>query len=114
MDDLSEKLADILNDPESMSRVRQMAESLLGSENKEQPLPEDGGMMPSGDEIKTIMNVMSMLKDTKGDARTQLLSALKPHLSEPRRDKVDTAIKIMRLIEILPYLKDSGLLNFIL
>ena len=36
MDDLSEKLADILNDPESMNRVRQMAESLLGSEQQEQ------------------------------------------------------------------------------
>ncbi len=116
MDDLSEKLADILNDPESMNRVRQMAESLLGSEQQEQqpPQPEDGSMMPSGDEIKTIMSVMSMLKDTKTDARAQLLNALRPHLSEPRREKVDTAIKIMRLIEILPYIKESGLLNFML
>ena len=31
MDDLSEKLAELLNDPESMNRVRQMAENLLGN-----------------------------------------------------------------------------------
>ena len=30
MDDLSEKLTGILNDPESMERVKQMAESILG------------------------------------------------------------------------------------
>ena len=30
MDDLSSKLTELLNDPESMNRVRQMAESILG------------------------------------------------------------------------------------
>ena len=29
MDDLSSKLTELLNDPESMNRVRQMAESVL-------------------------------------------------------------------------------------
>ena len=36
MDDISEKLAGILNDPESMERVRRMAEGLLGAENSEE------------------------------------------------------------------------------
>ena len=30
MDDLSEKLAGLLNDPDTMARVKQMAENLLG------------------------------------------------------------------------------------
>ena len=34
MEDLGEKLAEILNDPESMNRVRQMAESILGGDEK--------------------------------------------------------------------------------
>ena len=34
MDDLSEKLAGILNDPETMDRVRKMAENILGEEEK--------------------------------------------------------------------------------
>ena len=76
MDDLSEKLAGILNDPESMNRVRQMAESLLGEQSEpekkeELSLPD----LMGGDEIKTIMNIMSKLKYTGIDARTQLLVA---------------------------------------
>ena len=39
MDDLSEKLTGILNDPESMERVKQMAESILGGGKAEPPAP---------------------------------------------------------------------------
>ena len=35
MDDLSAKLTELLNDPESMNRVRQMAESILGGSEAE-------------------------------------------------------------------------------
>ncbi len=113
MDDLSEKLAGLLNDPDTMNRVRQMAENLLGE--PEQPKPaspiEDiGGMLGAG-ELQTIMQIISRLKSGGNDPRTQLLTALKPHLSEPRQEKVDTAIKILKMLEILPLMKDSGLLK---
>ena len=36
MDDLSEKLAELLNDPESLDRVKAMAESLMGGEKTQQ------------------------------------------------------------------------------
>lgn len=112
MDELSEKLAGILNDPESLNRVRQMAESLLGEDTGQEKKEETSiGEVLSGNDMKTIMTVMSRLKDTGNDVRTQLLVALKPHLSEPRREKVDTAIKILKMIELLPLLKDSGILN---
>lgn len=129
MDDFSEKLAGILNDPESMERVRKMAESLLG-DNKEEPpaIPQNipqssssGGMgnilsvlgdgMPDANTLQKIMGVMGKLKAAGNDQRFALLNALRPHLSEARQDKLDAAIKILRLIDILPYLKDSGLLN---
>ncbi len=117
MDDLSEKLADILNDPESMQRVRAMAENLLGgSEQKAPPEPDlnsvlgDGGL--DGAQIAKIMGIMSRLKNTGRDSRTDLLLALKPHLSAPRREKVDTAIKLLKIIDILPLLKESGMFEF--
>lgn len=37
---------------------------------------------------------------------TDLIMALKPHLSPEHQAKADTAIKILRLFEILPLLKD--------
>lgn len=113
MDELSEKLAGLLNDPETMDRVRKMAENILGEDTENtQPSPfsEITGML-GVEELQSIMSVISKLKSSGNDPRTQLLTALKPHLSEPRREKVDTAIKILKMLEILPLMKDSGLLK---
>lgn len=111
MDDLSEKLAGILNDPESMERVRKMAENILGEQKTEPEVPPIGdiaGMLGAG-EMQSIISLISRLKSSGNDPRAQLLTALKPHLSEPRREKVDTAIKILRVLELLPLIKDTGL-----
>ncbi len=115
MDDLSEKLAGILNDPESMNRVKQMAESILGNNQPSLPATtENDGLngLLGADEMQTIIKLITKFKNSGPDPRSQLLTALKPHLSEPRREKVETAIKILKIIELLPLLKDSGILNF--
>ena len=115
MDDLNQKLAQILNDPESMNRVREMAESIL-SENegpKAQPDESVFGNIDSN-ELSRIMSIVTKLNTKNDDARTNLLAALKPHLSEPKREKVDTAIKILRLLDLLPILRESGVLGKLL
>lgn len=115
MDDISEKLAGILNDPESMERVRMMAESILGEKESSpppssSPFGDISGMLGAED-LTTIVSIISKLKSSGNDPRSQLLTALKPHLSEPRREKVDTALKIIKVLEILPLMKESGLLK---
>lgn len=60
-------------------------------------------------EIQAIMKIGNALKAPRRDDRTQLLLALKPHLSPARRERVDQAVKILRILDILPLLKDSGL-----
>lgn len=119
MDDLSSKLTELLNDPDSMNRVRQMAESILGENEPHEahlpsPVPDFGaiGDMLAGGELQAIISAISHMKNAKDDSRIQLLSALKPHLNEERRKRTDTAIKILKLLDALPYLHDSGLLNF--
>ncbi|MBR6509180.1 MAG: hypothetical protein IKT38_01055 [Clostridia bacterium] len=114
MDDLSEKLASILNNEESMNRVRQMAESILGEQKKPETQSSLGDFSSLlGDiDIASLMNIVSKFNSASSDPRAQLLTALKPHLSAPKQEKVDTAIKILRVIEILPILKESGILNF--
>lgn len=118
MDDLSSKLSELLNDPESMNRVRQMAESILGESGDEVPAPSPtpdissiGDMLGSG-ELQSIISVISKMKSAGDDSRVQLISALRPHLSEERRKRADTAIKILKLLDVLPLIKDSGLFNF--
>ena len=111
MDDLSEKLAGLLNDPESMENMKRMAESLLGGDNTSKSNNESS-LFDDVKTAQTVMNLLNQLKNSDNDSRTQLLYALKPLLSEPKREKVDTAIKILKLIEMLPLLKGTGLLNF--
>ncbi len=114
MDDLSEKLAGILNDPESMDRVKKMAESILGDDSAKQANTGLGniGETLGAEELSAIMSIIGKLKTAGNDNRAQLLSALKPHLSAPRQEKVDTAIKILKVIEILPLIKESGIIKF--
>lgn len=113
MDDLSEKLAGILNDPQSMERIRNMAKGLFSSEKAEESPPAPPSL-PDISEIGGIMSMLSRLKIGGEDDRTRLLLALRPHLGEERQKRVDTAIKILRVIDLLPALKESGLLEKLL
>ncbi len=109
MDDLNRKLAEILNDEESMNKVRSLAENLLSNSENENEKAENYGL--SVNELGTIMGIIGRLKNSKDDKRTALLSALKPNLSKEKQEKVDVAIKLLKLIEILPLLKESGILS---
>lgn len=44
--------------------------------------------------------------NSASDKNTDFIMALKPHLSPENRNKADTAIKILRLFDALPYLKE--------
>lgn len=118
MDDLSAKLTELLSDPESMNRVRQMAESILGENNEPKKeiistpdISGIGDMLASG-EIQSIISIISRMKSIGDDSRVKLIYALKPHLSEDRQKRADMAIKILKLLDALPLIKESGLLNF--
>lgn len=117
MDDLTEKISGILNDPESMKQVRQMAESLFSSKTEEVNKPNDlsallgGEGMPDPQQLELLLGLFSKLKSNNDDNTSKLLLALKPHLSGDRRERVDTAIKILKLLELLPLIKESGLIN---
>lgn len=107
MDDISEKLSALLNDPDGMNRIKSMAENLLGTK-AEQPQKN------SADDLDIDIGALTgILKKMKGsganDSRINLLLALKPNLSKEKQARVDNAIKILKLIEIAPFLKDMGL-----
>lgn len=113
MDDLNEKLAGILNDPESMEQVRRMAENLFSGSNsqKSNSTPDQSDGMPQADDLQAIMSILSKLNNSNQDERTHLIMAIKPYLSEQRQKKADTAIKLLKLLELWPLIKDSGFLK---
>lgn len=114
MDDLNEKITALLSDPSALEGIRSMAAGLLGGSEKAEPEPKPNVFpeMPDID-IGRLMSIMGRLKNNETDDRTRLLLALKPHLSEKRRERVDKAVKILKLLDMLPLLKDSGIFNFL-
>lgn len=112
MDDLSSMLSGLLNSPEGMEQLKNMAGALLG--NQDTPSVENHkaeSSLPniSPGEIAGIMKMMNALKQGPQDNRANLLLSIRPHLSEHRQKRVDDAVKMLRLIQILPMVKDLGL-----
>lgn len=60
---------------------------------------DDFNMMMKAKKIFDKMNSAS-------SKNADLINALKPHLNEQSRQKADQAIRILKLFEILPYLKE--------
>lgn len=120
MDDIASKITELLGDPEGMKRISDIASSLMSSrsqEKKEEPEPEQQGLSFGDMQIDPIqmgnmMKMMQVLKNqNQDDDNTRLLIALKPHLSEERRKKVDKAISLLKIVKLLPLLKENGLMN---
>ena len=97
--------------------LAKLFEQLLDNEEKNNNQTEE---KQSGDEedifggidIEAIMKLGELLSNmNKPDKNTQLLLALKPHLRPENRSKVDNALKLMKIINIIPLLKDSGIMD---
>ena len=106
MDDLSEKLSGILSDPDAMRDIAALA-SQLGVDapgvHKEPPKPpDDTAALLSG-----LMPALSSLKQE--DDTTRLLEAMRPFLSEERQRKLDKAKRLIRVMKLMPLIKDLPL-----
>lgn len=118
MDDLFEKMQSVLSDPESIQQLKELAE-LMGntSENNDKnednktAKHEESSSTDIGFDIGKLMQLSSIMKNAKDDEDTALLLALKPHLKEERQQKVDKAVKLLKLLDIFKTLKNTGLLK---
>ncbi|WP_316638286.1 hypothetical protein [uncultured Ruminococcus sp.] len=110
MDDLSEKLSGILNDPEAMRDIAALA-SQLGVESpgvhKEDVRPDP---TPPDDTAAQMMKLMPMLGTLRQeDDTTRLLDAMRPFLSEERQQKLDRAKRLIKVMKLMPLIKDLPL-----
>lgn len=58
--------------------------------------------------LKKMSAIMGAMNGGGNDTRTTFISALKPLLSPDRRHKADEAMRMMRLLEMLPILRNQG------
>lgn len=111
MSEIQDKINQILSNPEALKQVQSLGEQ-LGLSKPEPPKaptnPKPDFM--NDDMLRTITRLAPMMKSVKGDDETtRLLNALRPFLSEEKRQKLDQAEKMMKFIKIIPMLKENGL-----
>lgn len=119
MDDISAAIRSVLSDPESMAQIQSIVNA-LGTEPAAAPAPQTSALsvpqsapQNGGDPMMAMLLKAAPLLTAvnQEDDATRLLQALRPLLSEPRRKKLDEASRILKILHILPLLKESGILQ---
>ena len=107
MDSINDILSSLTD--EDMENLRAAAESLFSSKEETSSQPPSGSAMPDFSSILGNAQMMAKISTIMGamnkkDDRTRLIEALKPLLSEKRRQRADEAMQMMKLFELLPTL----------
>lgn len=112
MDDLTQRLQSLLNDPESMKNLSELAQMMGQSESHEATPPtEDAAPLP---DLGKLLAAGQLLGSQPPDANAALILALKPHLSQKRAQRAEKAVRMLKLYQMAGVLRESGLLNTML
>ena len=130
MDDLAGKISEILNDPASMEKIKNLS-NMLGIAPDSQDSSPTGQTAPAapqnanpleallgglgGNGLQSILKIAPLLSSVQQeDDNTRLLYALRPFLKPQRQKRLDESANMMRMFKLLPLLKGSGILGGLL
>ncbi len=97
--------------------LAKLFEQLLDSDDKkgntsDDKTSEEENDLLGGIDLDAVMKLGEIMSQmNRSDKNTQLLLALKPHLRPENQQKADNAIKLIKIMNVLPLLKDSGVLD---
>ncbi|MGN1004285.1 MAG: hypothetical protein ACI4O5_05545, partial [Oscillospiraceae bacterium] len=117
MSEFEDKLQSILGNPEAMSQIMSIAQSITGNSQdsgaaaEEEPAPPPPENQAAGDPFSMLGNLdprlvqmgMRLLSEynSTDDRKVALLTALQPFVREERYAKVDKAIQIAKLAHVI-------------
>ena len=96
---------------EDMEKIKNVASAVMNNE-KQDDRKNDVSLLMNTDMLSGLSKISTAF--SKDDERTALIKALKPMLGEDKQQKADEAIKILKLINLIPLLRESGLLSGLL
>lgn len=132
MEDMMSKIQGMLSDEESLKQIKELADMIMSSSGSSEESGEsessngDNSSFSFNDENNNDesndndlgLDIGMLLKLTglfnsapQDDKNTQLLLALKPLLKEERQERVDKAVKMMKLYAVWTIVKESGMLK---
>lgn len=115
MENINDIISSLSN--EDIEMLKGVASSILGGEEAPQAIPIKqetpktnalAGLNLNADDLNMMMKAKRIFDkmNNTSSKNADLINALKPHLSEASQHKADQAIRIMKLFEALPYIKD--------
>ncbi|MBO5929312.1 MAG: hypothetical protein J6Q42_04765 [Clostridia bacterium] len=110
-DELGKKLNDFLSSPDSMEKIQGAMAALGISPDAlptQTPPPSEDGLGDLSGLLK-LAPILSQLGQE--DQNTTLLKALRPYLHGDREKRLEDSMKMMKLLKLLPLLKQKGGLN---
>ena len=105
MNDFLSKISEVMSDPEASRKIREIASSLSA-----------GGSVPEGPAVSEDASAELSVPDLSSDGWTMpsaslhsrecaLLSAVRPYLRSSRAEKIDSALRAIRIIDLLSTLR---------
>ncbi len=122
MDNINDIISSLT--PDDIDMLKGVAQSILGNEQDvdtgsvppnrtitPQPPTQNNPLLGLGlnpDDLNMILRAKGIFDrmNSASSKNADLINALKPHLSAKSQQKADQAIKILKLFEVLPYIKE--------
>ena len=108
--DFQDQLNNILSNPDAMSQIMQLAQSLSDNGDapppKEPPPPSTGDLFSSlsgGFDPAMIAKLLPVIQELSGQQDSnarQLLYALRPYLKQERQEKIERALQLAKLFRV--------------
>lgn len=98
MENMESKIMDVLNDPEKLAEIMQIAQNLGFSPSaaEEAPASDDSAM------TGTLLRLLGSMQNT-GGRQDALLGALMPYLKPQRQKKLRRAMQVAKLSHLAGY-----------
>lgn len=107
MDNIEDKISEILNDPKSMEQVMSMAKALSNGNSGDVPVVPESSPMDA-DMLNSIASILKNLDSTGCDHKEALLTALEPYMEPNRIKKARHALKMLSLAKAAKAVFASG------
>lgn len=124
LDDIAEKIQSLLSDEESMRQISELAamfsgggnafsggndnseasDRFSGSSDRQEENPDGLGIDPIA-----VMQLIGAFSES--DKNCDLLKALRPHLSHEKQQKLDRAVRLLKLYNVFTAMRENGMLN---
>lgn len=114
MDDLSEKLNQLLSSPEGMAKIKSTMDALSGHLDAASPAPPSPPppTAPDGTDLSALTKLMPLLSGMgKENEDTRLLQALRPYLHGERAQRLEETMRLLQLTRLLPLLQEQNILG---